>query len=328
MTPNIEWEAQSSLAPSVFSNFSQILSQVHTGWNFESINEKVVASDKELLAYVKKYNFGESYLTDILALPMSGCRQKRSDGDDYIVISYVIEGNDYNLDFDGRHYQLKRGNVFIWNTTQAIYFRSSEMVRQLSVFVPFNSCFNLGKLISKETIFLLDKGEAISNILRSTILTLRRNAHKISASDEPFIINPIVELAKAGVAKNQFLYIDKKRNREKTLDEVMAYVWNNLFDYDLSVTSISHALGVSNRYIHHIFSEEECSLSNWISKQRLAQAEKYLRDRKYQAISITDIAMMTGFNDSSYFSRQFKNRFGSSPREYRHNHQLNNSTSQ
>jgi len=316
VTPDIDWKARSSPKPGVFNSFSQMLSQVHTGWNFESVDDKVT-SDRELLAYVKKYSLGDSYLTDILALPMSGCREGKLHDADYLVVSYVVEGNDYSLDVYGHHYALKRGNVFIWNTSQEIFFRSGEMVRQLSVFIPMNAAFNLGKLVSPDTIFVLDKSEAISNILRSTILTLRKNAHNTCISDEPFIVNPILELTKAGVSKARAFRFEKKRSSEQLLDEIRDYVRNNLFDSDLSVATISHALGVSKRYIHQIFSHETESLSRWIARQRLEQATKYLQDSKYRDISITDIAMMTGFNDSGYFSRQFRQHYGMSPKHYR-----------
>ncbi len=316
MTPDIEWKAKSALTPAVFNSFSQMLAQAHTGWNFESVKEKSTR-DTELLAYVKKYSLGESYLTDILALPISGFREGDSQNGNYIVVSYVVEGNDYKLDINEKHYSLNKGNIFIWNTSQNIYFKSREMVRQISIFLPLKSPFNLKKLDSKETIFVIDQNEAISNILRSAILTLRKNSHKICTSDECFIINPIIDLTKSCIVKSQALSSDKKRNSNQVLDEIRDYVNNNLFDSDLSIANISQTLGISKRYIHQVFSQEPLSLSCWITQLRLEQAAKYLRDTKYRDISITDIAMMVGFNDSSYFSKKFKTRFGTSPRRYR-----------
>ena len=55
--------------------------------------------------------------------------------------------------------------------------------------------------------------------------------------------------------------------------------------------------------------------STFIAEARLQTAPEWLR--LYPARSVTDIALSVGFNDSAYFSRCFRNRFGTSPREWR-----------
>jgi AraC family L-rhamnose operon transcriptional activator RhaR/AraC family L-rhamnose operon regulatory protein RhaS len=47
---------------------------------------------------------------------------------------------------------------------------------------------------------------------------------------------------------------------------------------------------------------------------RLMRAAEALRD---QDNPVTEIAFTSGFNDSNYFSRQFRSFFGMSPRQYR-----------
>ncbi len=54
--------------------------------------------------------------------------------------------------------------------------------------------------------------------------------------------------------------------------------------------------------------------SVWILQRRLQRACQLLRKSPH---SITDIAFDCGFEDSNYFSRQFKKQFGKSPRQYR-----------
>jgi AraC family transcriptional regulator, arabinose operon regulatory protein len=49
---------------------------------------------------------------------------------------------------------------------------------------------------------------------------------------------------------------------------------------------------------------------------RLSRASYLLADKN---LSVAEIASQTGFNDPLYFSRQFKKRFGQSPRYYRQN---------
>ena len=316
MTPDIEWTAQASPNFSVFSHFSSALSKAHEGWSFKGVDVGIT-SDRALPAYVKKYSFGRSFLTDILALPMNGWREGKLEMTNYLAISYVVDGDGYQLDVCGKRYSLKRGNVFVWNTSQQIYFESSQAVRQLSIFIPLGQAFNVGKLVCKDKLYVLDESETISNILRSILLTLRKNAHKTCISDELFIINPVIELTCSSISKRNAFQLEKKRGREQWLVEIQDYVRNNLFDADLCVASISQALGISKRYIHQIYSAETESLSRWISRHRLEQAARYLKDESFRGVSITDIALMSGFNDSGYFSRQFKMEYSQTPREYR-----------
>lgn len=77
------------------------------------------------------------------------------------------------------------------------------------------------------------------------------------------------------------------------------------------------ALVVSNRYVHKLFASTEMSLTKTISDKRTAQTARYLSDPGLRELSITDIAFMIGFNDSAYFSRVFKARYGLSPKQFR-----------
>jgi AraC-like DNA-binding protein len=55
--------------------------------------------------------------------------------------------------------------------------------------------------------------------------------------------------------------------------------------------------------------------SAYILERRLARAAERL-GAAHEA-SITEIAFELGFNDSAYFARAFRQRFGVSPREWR-----------
>ncbi|MHB9023292.1 MAG: helix-turn-helix domain-containing protein [Armatimonadota bacterium] len=52
----------------------------------------------------------------------------------------------------------------------------------------------------------------------------------------------------------------------------------------------------------------------YLLQVRLRKAAELLMDSEY---SITDVAFRVGYNDSNYFSRQFKLKYGISPRDYR-----------
>jgi AraC-like DNA-binding protein len=98
--------------------------------------------------------------------------------------------------------------------------------------------------------------------------------------------------------------------------QIKAYIQRNFADPTLNVSSIAKALRISARYAQLAFAAEEDTPSKFMRRVRL-DVSATLLSRADERRSITDIAYDCGFGSSSYFSTQFRNHFGMSPREYR-----------
>jgi AraC-like DNA-binding protein len=86
---------------------------------------------------------------------------------------------------------------------------------------------------------------------------------------------------------------------------------------DLCVGDLAKQFGCSIRYIQRLFSEEDCTVSKYIRRQRLEGCKRQLADAAWLHHSITEIAFNWGFNSSAHFSRVFREEYGISAREYR-----------
>jgi AraC-like DNA-binding protein len=91
-----------------------------------------------------------------------------------------------------------------------------------------------------------------------------------------------------------------------------------LSDPALSPRSIAASMGISVRYLNALFAAENLSFDRWIWERRLQRCHAALTDRSQLGRSISDIAFGWGFSDMSHFSRSFRQRFGYSPRQARH----------
>lgn len=91
----------------------------------------------------------------------------------------------------------------------------------------------------------------------------------------------------------------------------------NLHRPDLCVGELAERLGYSIRYIQRLFSEEDCTVSKYIRRQRLEGCRRQLSDPVWLNHSITEIAFNWGFNSSAHFARVFKEQYGINAREYR-----------
>lgn len=100
-------------------------------------------------------------------------------------------------------------------------------------------------------------------------------------------------------------------------ERVKSYINAYLRDPNLSVDRMAAYLNCSKRYLHKIFEEEECSISELIWKERLDRCRLDLRNPQMLSRSISEIAFCWGFNSSAHFSTSFKKKFGLTARECR-----------
>lgn len=100
-----------------------------------------------------------------------------------------------------------------------------------------------------------------------------------------------------------------------TRDRILALIEARLGDPDLKTGMIAAELGISLRTVQNIFATMGTTPSAFILEHRLMEAAERLNSTR--SASITEVAYATGFNDSAYFTRCFRQRFGTTPRHWR-----------
>lgn len=97
--------------------------------------------------------------------------------------------------------------------------------------------------------------------------------------------------------------------------QVLALIDARIAEPELRTATIAEELGVSTRTIQNIFAALGTTPVAHIAERRLTRAAEQLVSDPGR--SVTDIAFDLGFNDSAYFSRCFRQRFGVAPSGYR-----------
>ncbi len=96
---------------------------------------------------------------------------------------------------------------------------------------------------------------------------------------------------------------------------VTDYIRNNLTADDLSQAAMAEMAGVSKEYFSRIFrSVTGINYSKWLNMVRLEKATEYLAGRD---MTLTEIAMRSGFQSISSFNRVFRAEKGMAPGEFR-----------
>jgi len=91
----------------------------------------------------------------------------------------------------------------------------------------------------------------------------------------------------------------------------------NLQNPKLSVDLVSERLSISKSYLFSIMNMANTTLGRYILERRLDRSRELLADPALKGWSISEIALRTGFQELSHFSRRFSERFGRSPRAFR-----------
>jgi len=98
------------------------------------------------------------------------------------------------------------------------------------------------------------------------------------------------------------------------LGELLQYIDRNI-EQPLPLSSLIKKARMSQSTLNRIFRQAlNCSPIEYILKKRVIYASALMREKH---LSVSEAAMESGFNDSNYFSRQFKKIMGIAPSFYR-----------
>ena len=87
------------------------------------------------------------------------------------------------------------------------------------------------------------------------------------------------------------------------------------YDEPLSAQQLAEQLRLHPNYFGQLFQKHEgCTVREYITAFRIRKAMTLL---KRQELSVQEVAAMTGFSDSLYFTKVFKNIIGQPPSNYR-----------
>ncbi len=86
---------------------------------------------------------------------------------------------------------------------------------------------------------------------------------------------------------------------------------------ELDPAAVASTLGLSRRYIHRLFASAGTTFTHELYTVRLDRAQRLLADKRFDDVSIAEIAWNCGFSEPSHFTRRFRDRFGVPPTTFR-----------
>lgn len=113
---------------------------------------------------------------------------------------------------------------------------------------------------------------------------------------------------------SEMLQLKKLRKNRKLVEGIEEYV-NNHLDRNLTLRDVANYFSFSPNYLGHLFKEEkEENFSDFVIRMRLERASELLQDPK---LKVYEVADRVGYKSLTYFSRQFREKYGLTPGDYR-----------
>lgn len=111
-------------------------------------------------------------------------------------------------------------------------------------------------------------------------------------------------------------HITKKQ--QISIQPAVDYIGNHFLKENISVSTLAQLCGFSEVYLRKLFLKEFGSSPNkYIKQRKLQHAKDLLLSGFYK---VNEVCYLSGFNDESYFNREFKKYFHQPPKEYAKNY--------
>jgi AraC-like DNA-binding protein len=100
-------------------------------------------------------------------------------------------------------------------------------------------------------------------------------------------------------------------------EQIRSYIETHLHDPTLTPGSVAAAVHLSPRRLHQLFEADGETVGAYILRRRLEECARAMADASQRSRTVTEIAFLHGFNNASHFGRVFRERYQSTPSDYR-----------
>ncbi|SEP06585.1 AraC-binding-like domain-containing protein [Rhodospirillales bacterium URHD0017] len=157
----------------------------------------------------------------------------------------------------------------------------------------------------------------LAAVLRAHMTTTLDEAPHMTAQDRVVATNAAAEMALAILQAGRFGAADPDQFGEGLYQAACAVIDRACADQDLSPDRIALSVGCSRATLYRLFARHDRSVAAAVWQARLERALRMLCSAESIAMTISDVALLSGFTDVPTFTRMFKRRYGKTPREAR-----------
>ncbi|MGE7687317.1 AraC family transcriptional regulator [Peribacillus simplex] len=235
---------------------------------------------------------------------------------DVMEIIFIKEGNGSHMIGD-RHYKTHKGDILIYNNG-VLHDEYGNSDTNMSVFCCGITNVKLtglprNHLVSKEQSYLLHSGEYAPNIESLLEMMYSQISEEKPGAEEicSYLIRALITLILQIPQEN---FVLSKSEESVLLNDIKSYI-DEHYQEDITLNLLSQRFHISSYYLVHVFKKSTgFSPIQYIIRRRIGEAQSLLINTND---SITKIAGMVGYDNTSYFTTLFSKTVGMSPNKYR-----------
>lgn len=215
----------------------------------------------------------------------------------------------------GETCELQAGDIGILDGSLPFSVAFPQAVDRAIAVIPSTMLYKRAPWLRQRPIGRMSRDVDLHPMLRMTIERLAGPECR-SAAEAELLADNLCNLVALLTAQQEEEY-KASHARICDLDRMLGYVRRNFGDPELSPQTLADYSRVSVRTVHKRFEAADTSFGRALLDLRLDAARRALADPGCERLSVTQIAFGTGFNDLSYFTKAFRNKFGMPPGRYR-----------
>ena len=237
----------------------------------------------------------------------------------YFELTYVDRGTLFTT-VEEKRYELKEKELMIYGPGQ---FHTQDIPEGCS-------CSNVTIIFDMETVVYDEESTHYELLLNKVfgydkkIYTLIKTFVTESTSQIPYMNSLMLCLLQETIIRLlQSEFIGKKNDRPVTgarqhyqdelLEKILAYIDETIYE-PLSIAELCQKFSMSRSSLQILFKENmDISPKKYINEMKLEKSRQMICENKY---TISEIALMLGFNSIHYFSRAFTQKYHMAPSEY------------
>lgn len=234
-----------------------------------------------------------------------------------LLVCLLMEGEAFFFQ-SGRCTMVHSGDLIVYNSVKPYLFGFTRPMRLLMVDISPSDLFESASALANESLIKVDghlrAGKMLTQPVQETLLG--------------FVADPLLEKAPS-VADDvcaRLRLICQSQSHEKLSGEEVAalrllkaeqFIAEHIADPLLDAEVVAKHVAMSVRHLNRVFEVHQCSVTQWIWRERLEMAHRQLVDPALVTRSISEIALGCGFSTQSHFAREFKSHFGLTPSQHR-----------
>lgn len=249
---------------------------------------------------------------------------------DFSELFLVVEGEGKHMVSD-YEFPLSTGDIFVINGDTEHGFKDVHNLKLINLMfdasAPFFELPSMRALSGYQALFKIEPiarqtGEYSAKLtldnqqllVTQDLLEQIRDEYQQAQPGFEIVISSLMQQLVVSLAR---IYQSQQLDSPQTtfsLSRALVFIEQNFTDPDIDLARIASAAFMSIRQLQRLFRQYfECSPLQYLRTLQLNYASQLMTDEKVR--SVQQIAERSGFSDSNYFSKCYKQQFGCTPRE-------------